>query len=121
MYAERRIAVVVPAFCEEKHVGTVVRTMPDFVDHILVVDDASPDGTADAARATGDPRVEVIVHERNKGVGGSIITGHRRAIELGADVCVVMAGDAQMDPAALPALLDPIVHDGYDFTKANRF
>jgi glycosyltransferase involved in cell wall biosynthesis len=121
MYAEHRIAVVVPAYREENHVGTVIRTMPGFVDHILVVDDASPDGTRDAALAPGDPRVEVIVHDQNKGVGGSILTGHRRAIQLGAEVSVVMAGDAQMDPAHLPALLNPIVHDGYDFTKANRF
>ena len=121
MYAGRRIAVVVPAFREERHVADVIRSAPDLVDHIIVVDDASADGTGDAARAIGDPRVEVIRHERNTGVGGAIITGHRRAMELGADIDVVMAGDHQMDPAHLPALLDPIVHDGYGFTKANRF
>jgi hypothetical protein len=69
----------------------------------------------------GDPRVEVIRHDRNTGVGGAIITGHRRAMELGADIDVVMAGDHQMDPAYLPALLNPIVEQGYGFTKANRF
>ena len=63
----------------------------------------------------------VIDHVRNTGVGGSIIDGHKKAMELGADVDVVMAGDAQMDPAYLPNLLDPICHDGYEFTKANRF
>ncbi|MDQ1286744.1 MAG: hypothetical protein QG622_309 [Actinomycetota bacterium] len=121
MYAGQRIAVVVPAFHEERHVGDVIRNAPSIVDHIVVVDDASPDGTSEAARAVGDPRVEVIRHERNTGVGGAILTGHQRAIELGADIAVVMAGDNQMDPDYLPALLDPIVADGYGFTKANRF
>jgi glycosyltransferase involved in cell wall biosynthesis len=121
MYAGQRVAVVVPAYREERHVGDVIKSSPELVDHIIVVDDASPDGTGGAATAVGDPRVEVIRHERNTGVGGAIITGHRRAIELGADIDVVMAGDHQMDPQYLPALLDPIVKDGYGFTKANRF
>lgn len=121
MYAGQRVAVVVPAYCEERHVGDVIRNTPAIVDHIIVVDDASPDGTSAAARAVADPRVEVIRHELNRGVGGAILTGHERAIELGADVAVVMAGDNQMDPDYLSALLDPIVSDGYGFTKANRF
>jgi glycosyltransferase involved in cell wall biosynthesis len=121
MYAGQRIAIVVPAYREERHVGDVIRNAPPIVDHIVVVDDASPDGTSQAARCVGDPRVEVIRHEHNTGVGGAILTGHQRAIDLGADVAVVMAGDNQMDPAYLPALLDPIVNDGYGFTKANRF
>jgi len=121
MYAGQRIAVVVPAYLEERHVAEVIRKAPSLVDHIIVVDDASPDGTSEAARAVADPRTEVIRHERNTGVGGAILTGHARAIELGADVSVVMAGDDQMDPDYLPALLDPIVERGYGFTKANRF
>ena len=121
MYAGQRVAIVVPAYREERHVAEVVKSAPEFVDHIIVVDDASPDGTSEAALAVGDPRCEVIRHERNTGVGGAIITGHRRAMELGADIDVVMAGDHQMDPQYLPALLDPIVKDGYGFTKANRF
>jgi glycosyltransferase involved in cell wall biosynthesis len=121
VYSGQRIAVVVPAFREEAHIADVVRTMPALVDHIVVVDDASPDGTSESALAVGDPRVVVIRHEVNKGVGGSIVTGHRRALELGADIDVVMAGDGQMDPAHLTDLLDPLVHDGYGFAKANRF
>ena len=101
--------------------GDVIRTMPDFVDHIVVVDDLSPDSTSEAALAVGDPRVVVIRHEVNKGVGGSIVTGHHKAMQLGADIDVVMAGDGQMDPAHLPALLDPVVDRGYGFAKANRF
>jgi glycosyltransferase involved in cell wall biosynthesis len=121
MYEGRRIAAVVPAFNEEMLIAQVITTMPDLVDHIVVVDDQSSDRTAEVASSTGDPRLVVITHETNTGVGGAIITGHRAALELGADIDVVMAGDAQMDPSYLPALLDPIVHEGYGFAKANRF
>ena len=121
MYRGLKVAAVVPAYREEKLVGRVIETMPDFVDIIVVVDDCSPDGTSASVTAVGEPRVTLIRHEVNKGVGGSIVTGHRAALAQGADVMVVMAGDAQMDPAYLPALVDPIVDDGCGFTKANRF
>jgi glycosyltransferase involved in cell wall biosynthesis len=116
-----RVAVVVPAHNEEKLIARVIETTPGFVDHIIVVDDASPDRTSESARSVGDPRVEVIRLEQNQGVGGAILTGHDRALALGADVSVVMAGDAQMDPRYLPALLDPIAAGEAKFTKANRF
>lgn len=121
MYRDRRIAAVVPAYNESKLIGKTIMTMPDFVDHIVVVNDCSTDDTSQQARSVGDARVVVIDHAVNTGVGGAIVDGHRRALELGADINVVMAGDAQMDPAYLPALLDPICLDGYEFTKANRF
>jgi glycosyltransferase involved in cell wall biosynthesis len=121
VYENHRIAAVVPAFNEEKLIGQTITTMPDIVDIIVVVDDHSSDRTAEVARATQDPRLSVITHEVNTGVGGAVVTGHRAALDLGADVNVVMAGDAQMDPSYLPALLDPIVHEGYGFAKANRF
>ena len=121
MYKGARVAAVVPAHNEEAHIGRVIATMPDFVDEIVVVDDLSSDATAELAEAAGDSRVTVIRHERNLGVGGAILTGHRTALSLGADVNVVMAGDGQMDPRFLPTLLDPVVEDGYGFAKANRF
>jgi len=121
VYKGLTVAVVVPAYNESVLIGKTIGTMPGFVDHIVVVDDASTDGTGQRARAAGDPRVQLITHESNTGVGGAILDGHRRALELKADVSVVMAGDAQMDPDYLDALLDPIVADGVAFTKANRF
>ena len=121
MFEGLRVAVVVPAFQEQAHIASVITSMPALVDHIIVVDDASPDATSASASAVQDPRTEVVRHERNKGVGGSIVTGHRRALELGADVSVVMAGDGQMDPEHLPRLLKPLAQDGYAFAKANRF
>lgn len=121
MYRDRVVAAVVPAHNEEQHVSTVIKTMPDFVDHVLVVDDASTDRTAEVAEGMRDPRVTLIRHETNRGVGGAILSGHRKALEVGADVSLVMAGDAQMDPAFLPDLLDPIAEGRADFTKGNRF
>ena len=116
----KRVAVVVPAHDEELLVEETLRGIPDFVDRIYVVDDASSDATAERARALGDPRVEVIVHERNGGVGAAIVTGYRRALEEGAAATAVMAGDNQMDPAELLALLRPVLAGEVDYAKANR-
>ncbi len=121
MYKGRMIAAVVPAHNEAAHIRDVISGLPGTVDHIVIVDDKSSDDTAELAETSGDPRVHVIRHERNTGVGGAIISGHKRALELGADIDVIFAGDDQMDPAYLEALLDPIVDEGYGFTKANRF
>lgn len=121
MYRDMRVAVVVPAHNERLLIAKTVETSPEFVDHIIVIDDASSDDTAEVAMGVPDARLEVIRLHENQGVGGAIMTGHRRALELGADVSVVMAGDAQMDPAYLPDLLDPIADGDAEFTKANRF
>src|SRR5262245_21555264 len=101
MVEGKRVAVVVPAYEEERLVGETLRGIPAFVDRIYVVDDASKDATAERAREVGDPRVEVIVHEQNGGVGAAIVTGYKRALEQGIDVTCVMAADNQMDPAEL--------------------
>jgi len=121
VYKGHSITAVVPAYNEQKLIATTIGTMPDFVDRIVVVDDNSTDATVAMAESVGDPRVVIVQHEQNKGVGGAILTGHKSALELGGDIDVVMAGDAQMDPHYLPSLLDPIVEEGYGFTKANRF
>lgn len=121
MYKGATIAAVVPAYKEERMIGVVISTMPDYVDHIVIVDDCSPDDTSGVVTAMADPRVTLIRHEENQGVGGAIITGHRAALELGSDVNVIMAGDAQMDPQHLPDLLDKVTDGGYGFAKANRF
>jgi glycosyltransferase involved in cell wall biosynthesis len=116
----KRVAVVVPAYDEERLVVDTIRGIPELVDRIYVVDDASRDGTADAARGAGDPRVEVIAHDRNQGVGAAIVTGYRRALEDGIDVAVVMAGDNQMDPAELEGLAGSVACGEVEYAKANR-
>lgn len=120
MIESARIAVVVPAFNEARWIAETVATMPGFVDHVLVIDDASDDTTSAVARAAPDERVEVVRHAENRGVGAAIITGYRRARALGADVVAVMAGDGQMDPADLPAVVRPIVDGDADYVKGNR-
>lgn len=124
MYKGKRIAVVVPAFDEERLIGRTLETMPDFVDAIVVVDDCSRDATVarveELAAAAAEGRIVLLCHATNQGVGGSIATGYEWARDEGFDVAVVMAGDAQMDPDDLPALLDPVVSGDVDFSKGNR-
>jgi glycosyltransferase involved in cell wall biosynthesis len=91
------------------------------VDHILVVDDASVDGTEKQARRSQRRGLEVIRHPENRGVGAAIATGYARAFALGADVTAVMAGDSQMDPADLAGLLAAVVDGQADYAKGNRF
>jgi glycosyltransferase involved in cell wall biosynthesis len=120
MLEGKRLAVVVPAYDEEQLVATTIRGIPDFVDKIIVVDDASRDGTVAAARGSGDPRVDVVRHERNSGVGAAIVTGYRRAVDAGIDVVCVMAADNQMDPDDLEQIALPVVRGEVEYAKANR-
>ncbi|MFL5938950.1 MAG: glycosyltransferase family 2 protein [Gaiellaceae bacterium] len=120
MLEGKRVAVVVPAHNEEKLIGETVATIPAFVDRIYVVDDRSSDGTVDAVRALEDPRVELIEHERNLGVGGAIITGYAKARDDRVDVTAVMAADAQMDPEDLETLAGAVARGEVDYAKANR-
>jgi glycosyltransferase involved in cell wall biosynthesis len=126
MFEGRRVFVVVPAWNEERLITRVLETMPEFVDRMIVVDDASTDGTAGVlasiATTYGD-RLRVIRHKSNGGVGAAIVTGYKAALEEAGEtsaLVAVMAGDAQMDPHDLPRLLGPLVHDKADYTKGNR-
>ncbi|MBU1306363.1 MAG: glycosyltransferase family 2 protein [Alphaproteobacteria bacterium] len=123
MYRDRSICVVVPAYNEETQIDRVIDTMPDYVDHIVIVNDKSKDRTSEVVRsnvafATG--RIVLIEHDVNQGVGGAIATGYKWARDNDVDIAVVMAGDGQMDPNDLPSLLDPVVEDRADYTKGNR-
>ena len=121
MYKNQRIAVVVPAFNEARHIGAVLGGMPDYVDHIIAVDDCSKDDTLEVIRACPDPRVVALRTPRNQGVGGATLVGYATALELSCDVVVKMDGDGQMSPEHLPLLLDAVVEQGYDYAKGNRF
>jgi glycosyltransferase involved in cell wall biosynthesis len=116
----KRVAVVVPAFDEDHLVGETLRGIPEFVDRIFVVDDASRDGTVAAAEGTDDARVQILRHERNAGVGAAIATGYHRALEEEIDVTCVMAADNQMDPAELQELVTPVARGEVEYAKANR-
>ncbi len=118
------IVVVVPAYREASRLPDVLASMPAMVDHVIVVDDASDDGTFDVARESRDARVIAIAHDRNRGVGAAIATGYARALAIPGDphdAFVVMAGDGQMDPADLPALVLPITTGEADYVKGDRF
>jgi dolichol-phosphate mannosyltransferase len=115
------VAVVIPAYRAERSIAEVIRGIPSFVHHVVVVDDASPDATADAVRAAGDSRVVLVEHEVNQGVGGAMLTGYQRAADLGAEIIAKMDADLQMDPAYLLELITPIVVGEADYTKGNRF
>jgi glycosyltransferase involved in cell wall biosynthesis len=125
MFRGRAVAVVIPAYNERDKIAATIRSVPGYVDHILVVDDGSGDGTAAAAKRHAARRrggvVEVLQHEVNRGVGAAIATGYARAVALGADATAVMAGDGQMDPVDLPRLLEPIIEGRADYAKGNRF
>jgi glycosyltransferase involved in cell wall biosynthesis len=120
MLEGKTVAVVIPAYNEEKLIAATVAGVPDFVDRIIVVDDQSRDGTVAAVEEIQDPRVELIRHERNQGVGAAIVTGYERARDERLDVTAVMAADNQMDPEDLEALAAPVARGEVDYAKANR-
>lgn len=117
------IAAVIPCYRVEKEIQSVLCALPDYIKYIIVVDDASPDSTPDlvTASAKKDERISLIRHPSNVGVGGAMVTGYRRALELGAQIIVKIDGDGQMDVEELPALLTPLIHGQADYTKGNRF
>jgi glycosyltransferase involved in cell wall biosynthesis len=118
----KSVAVVVPAHDEEALLPETLAGIPGFVDRVYVVDDASTDATrARAEEASArDPRVELIRHERNRGVGAAIVSGYKRAIEQQIDVTCVMAADNQMDPTELQMLVEPVARGELDYAKTNR-
>jgi glycosyltransferase involved in cell wall biosynthesis len=114
------VAVVVPAYDEARLIARTLGSIPRFVDHVVVVDDASRDHTVAVVTEQRDPRVELVRHAVNRGVGAAIATGYRRAFGAGADVAAVMAGDAQMDPADLRRVVEPVVRGEADYVKGDR-
>jgi len=138
MYKGNTVGVVVPAYNESGLVGTVIETLPSFVDRAFVVDDCSTDTTWDEITAAAErenaarervavtdgghqnQRIVPIQHERNRGVGGAIKTGYMAARDEGLDVVTVMGGDGQMDPSILDRIIDPVVEGRADYAKGNR-
>jgi glycosyltransferase involved in cell wall biosynthesis len=107
----------------EREIQAVLLGIPKYIKLIIVVDDASPDSTPDlvAASAKKDRRILLIRHEKNRGVGGAMVTGFRKALELGVQIVVKVDGDGQMDTSLLPALIVPLIQGRADYTKGNRF
>jgi len=114
----QRIGVVVPAYNEARLIVSTLRTVPDYVDRIYVVDDGSTDDTARRARSLGSPRIVVMRQASNRGVGAAIVSGYARGVREGLDVLAVMAGDGQMAPGDLDALIEALAEA--DYVKGNR-
>lgn len=114
MWLGARIGVVIPAYRERLLIRRTLARIPPFVDGVWVVDDGSDDGTAQAASSCSDPRLRVLEHPQNRGVGAAIVTGYRAALEAGSDVLAVMAGDDQMDPSDLEKVIDPVARHAAD-------
>jgi glycosyltransferase involved in cell wall biosynthesis len=122
MFRNKKIGVIVPAYNEEDFIGTVIDTIPSFVDRIYVINDASNDKTLEIVtnKAKQNPRVAIINREIKGGVGAAILSGHKAALREEMDINVIMAGDGQMDPGILDKIINPIVDDKADYVKGDR-
>ena len=118
-----RICAVVPCYRARRHILDVLRRLLPYVEHVFVVDDACPEGTGDlvASSYPASDKVSVIRNPVNRGVGGATIAGYEAALSAGFEVMVKLDADGQMDPAYIPALVQPILDGTADYAKGNRF
>ena len=115
------VAVIIPAYQADKHILKVIAGIPTYVSTIIVVNDGSHDRTAELVLGYTDKRICLISHAKNQGVGAAVLTGYKKAVELGAKIIVKMDADGQMDPTYLIPLIAPILANRADYTKGNRF
>lgn len=122
MYRRLTVAVIIPCYQERPRLSAVLRAIPDYVDHIVVVDDGSTDGTGDIAHAhaCADARTVVLSHDLNRGPGAAVSTGYAWALHNRVDLVAVIDGDGQADPLILERLLDPVAADRADYAKGDR-
>lgn len=122
-FAKFKLAVVIPAYRTENEILDVLQGIPTFIRYIIVVDDASPDSSANlvATAAKRNKRIVLVRHEKNQGVGGAMVTGFKKALDLGAEIVIKLDGDGQMDPRYIPALITPLIAGEADYAKGNRF
>ena len=122
MNTERRVVVVIPAYKVSQQICHVIDEIPNFVHKIIVVDDACPEGSGELVEKTfNNPKIAVLTHEMNLGVGGAMITGYREAMKFDAEIIVKLDGDGQMDPKLVPLLIAPLIRGEADYAKGNRF
>jgi len=123
LYRNKRIALVIPAYNEEKLIKPTLEGVPDIVDRIYVIDDGSKDNMASMVRerAEIDRRIELIQHNGNMGVGQAVITGYKKSAKDGYEITVVVGGDNQMPLEQITDFIDPLVDGKVDYTKGNRF
>ena len=120
MKNQKHIAVVIPCYNVQQHLAGVVASLPDFIDHIFLVNDCSTDNTATLmdTLSQNDGRITCLTHAHNKGVGGAMLTGFQTALQTDADIVVKLDGDGQMDTTYLADIVDKI--EEADYVKGNR-
>ena len=117
-----KITVVIPCYREKSKILDVLSKFDSTITHIIVIDDACPEGTGEfVLKNNNDTRVQLVTHKYNQGVGAATISGYLKAIELGSDIIVKVDGDGQMDPSMIKTLIRPIQRGEADYTKGNRF
>lgn len=121
MFKDFRVGVVIPCYRVEDNIIDVIGRVPDFVDAVIAVNDASPDDTAKILASIKSERLTVLTHEKNQGVGGAMVTGFKKALEMDLDIVVKLDGDGQMDPAFMVELVEPVADGVCDYAKGNRF
>ena len=123
MSCAERFAVVIPCYKVEEKILSVIHNIPDCVDFIIAVDDCSPDSTYAILQteAETNPRLTIVHHSKNQGVGGSMVSGFKKALELKADIIVKLDGDGQMNSDYIPKMLQILSNESYDYVKGNRF
>jgi len=119
MFENHTIAVVIPSYKVSKYLKDVVQSIPDFVDFIIVVDDRCPEKSYTVVDES--EKIFIVRHESNLGVGGAVVSGYKKAINLNADYVVKIDGDGQMDANYMSELIEPLVIEEADYTKGNRF
>jgi glycosyltransferase involved in cell wall biosynthesis len=117
------VSVIIPCYNVARHIEEVISNLPGEIDYIITVNDRSPDDTETIILRLQKENKKVIYlkHDVNQGVGGAMLTGFKRSLELNCDITIKMDGDNQMDPSYIPALLKPLIENRADFTKGNRF
>jgi dolichol-phosphate mannosyltransferase len=117
------ISVVIPCYNVSRHIEDVIRNLPASITWIITVNDCSSDETEHILTNLQKENKKIIYirHETNQGVGGAVLTGFRKSMDLNSDITIKMDGDDQMDPFYIPMLIKPLIEDKADFTKGNRF
>jgi len=118
-----KISVAIPCYNVSKHIEEVINSLPLEISYIIVVNDCSTDSTQAVLEklALGNSKMHIVVHPSNMGVGGAMISGYKKSLELGADITIKLDGDGQMDTANIQKLINPLISGKADFSKGNRF
>ena len=118
-----KISVVIPCYNVSKHIEDVINGIPAEINYIIAVNDKSTDNTFSILEqlAESNNKIYIVHHQTNQGVGGAMISGYKKSLELGADITIKMDGDGQMDAANIAKLIQPLIEGKADFSKGNRF